>query len=189
MGNYDLEKEKRVHPYQYYGKVFEKEHNGTKFLMRSALYYVVDDYDEYIGSIEQSHYEELDYNEVIDFNQPVEETILDLTWMDREDVFQLRSSEQYLSLEEIIVNIDNLGYSTLPSGNDKINLRIIALNSKSNFIQQIKAFRDFVLNNKVNNITLIGFNKTVESILTLYAKKVGITVNNHDLTNNIKGRR
>ena len=189
MANYDLETEKTIYPYSFNGGVFETEHNNTKYLMRSELLYVIDSYDEYLASVEQSHYEELNYNKVIDFNQPVEETILDLTWMDREDVFQLRSSEQYLSLEEIIVNIDNLGYSTLPSGNDKFNLRISALNSKSNFIQQIKSFRNFVSNNKVNIITLIGFNKTVERILTLYAKKVGITVNNHDLTNNIKGRR
>ena len=46
MENYDLEKEKKVHPYQYCGEVFEKEYNGTKFLMRSALSYVVDAYDK-----------------------------------------------------------------------------------------------------------------------------------------------
>lgn len=188
MENYDLEKEKKTHPYEYYGIVFEETHNNTRFLMRSALNYVVDACDPYLGSVELSHYEKLNYNEVIDFNQPVEETFLDLTWMNKEDVFKLRKSEQYLSLEEISVNIDNLGYSTLPSGNDKYNLRINALNSKSNYVQQIKAFINFISNNKVNFITLNGFNRIVESILTLYANKAGIIVNNHDLTDNNQKR-
>ena len=77
--------------------------------MRSALHYVIDDYDEYLGSVEQSHYEELNYNEVIDFNQLESDTTLDLTWMNKEDVFQLRSSEQYLALEKIIVNLEKHG--------------------------------------------------------------------------------
>ena len=64
MESIDLEKEKKVHPYEYYGKVFVEVHNNTRFLMRSALHYVIDDYDEYLGSVEQSHYEELNYNEV-----------------------------------------------------------------------------------------------------------------------------
>ena len=189
MESIDLEKEKKVHPYEYYGKVFVEVHNNTRFLMRSALHYVIDDYDEYLGSVEQSHYEELNYNEVIDFNQLESDATLDLTWMNKEDVFQLRSSEQYLALEKIIVNIDNLGYSSLPSSNDAPNLKICALNSKTNFIQQIKAFRNFVLNNKINTITFIGFNQVVERILMLYAKKAGITVVNYDLTDEVKRQR
>lgn len=189
MESFDLEKEKKVHPYEHYGKVFEKVHNNSRFLMRSALYYVIDDYDEYLGSVEQSHYEELNYNEVIDFNQSEFDSTLDLTWMNTEDVFQLRSSEQYLALDEIIVNIDNLGYSRLPSSNDAPNLKISALNSKTSFIQQIKAFGNFVLNNKVNTITFIDFNPVVESILMLYAKKAGITVGNYDLTDEVKRHR
>ena len=51
MESIDLEKEKKVHPYEYYGKVFVEVHNNTRFLMRSALHYVIDDYDEYLGLI------------------------------------------------------------------------------------------------------------------------------------------
>lgn len=41
MESIDLEKEKKVHPYEYYGKVFVEVHNNTRFLMRSALHYVM----------------------------------------------------------------------------------------------------------------------------------------------------
>ena len=60
---------------------------------------------------------------------------------------------------------------------------VFKLNSKSSFIQQIKVFRNFVSNNKVNTIDFVDFNKTIEGIMTLYAKKAGININNTDLTN------
>lgn len=183
MGIYDLEKEKKDNDYR---NVFEEEHGNTKFLMRSAVSYVVDDYDELIDSVEQSHYEDLNYNEVIDFNKSEPDTTLDLTWMKKEDVFQLRNSEQYLTLNEIVANIDNLADSKLPSSNNVVNLKVSALNSKINFIDQIKSFKNFVSNNEVNSISFTGFNKAVDSILQVYAKKAGISVNKDDLTNGIQ---
>lgn len=190
MESYNLEEEKKVHPYQYYGKVFEEVHGNTKFLMRSALHYVIDAYDEYLASVEQSHYEELDYNEVIDFSKSENETTLDLTWMKKEDVFEFRDSEQYRTINTISVNIDNLGYSRLPSKSDNyINLKISALNSQLNFIQQIKVFKNFILNNKINSITLVGFNKAVESILMLYVKKAGIMINTDELVEEVQRHR
>ncbi len=61
---------------------------------------------------------------------------------DEDDMFEytLTVINQF-DKEKIIVNIDNLGYSSLPSSNDAPNLKICALNSKTNFIQQIKAIQ------------------------------------------------
>ena len=52
MSNYNLEEEKKKHPYGTEGKIFEENHGKDKFLIRNAIQYVIDDYDEAIDSVE-----------------------------------------------------------------------------------------------------------------------------------------
>ena len=64
--------------------------------MRSALYYVIDAYDEYLGSVEQSHYDDLGYYEVANFNLPDTVDTLDLIWMKKDAIFSLEANDQFL---------------------------------------------------------------------------------------------
>ena len=178
MYNYNLEGEKMKHPYQYYGRVKEVEQGDSKFLLKSALYYVVDDYDEYLGSVEQSHYEDLGYFEVKNFDAPTGTDTLDLSWMDYNDVFQFDDNEQMPFIRNIISNIDNLGYSRLPKSAEQIALTVNGANAKSSFVSQIKAFKDFISRNrdKLTAVQLRGFSQLIESLLTIYAKKAGVEV-------------
>lgn len=180
MNNYDYEAEKKKHPYDQYGKVIEEKQTNGTFLLRSALQYVIDDYDEYIGSVEQSHYDDLGYYEVINFNLLDNAEVLDLSWMRKRDVFHLENNNQFQHISEIIVNIDNIGYSYLPvnENNNKFVLTVRGFDSKNNVIQQIKDFKYFIEKHVkvLDCIKLEGFPRVVESVLILCAKKYGIEI-------------
>lgn len=144
--------------------------------MRSALYYVIDAYDEYLGSVEQSHYDDLGYYEVANFNLPDTVDTLDLIWMKKDDIFSLEANDQFQSIREIQVNIDNLGYSHLPVKSISKNGALLTINgseSKSSIIQQIKGFKSFLTDHfaYINSLKLVGFTPIVETLLALYAKK------------------
>lgn len=178
MNNYNLDEENNKHPFQYYGNVKEVQQGDSKFLLKSALSYVVDDYDEYLGSVEQSHYEDLGYYEVKNFNVPTGVDTLDLTWMDSDDIFDLDENEQIPFIRNLIVNIDNLGYSNLPKSAEQLALTVNGNNTKLSIVSQIKAFKDFVTKNrsKLTAIQLRGFSQLMESLLAIYAKRSGIEV-------------
>ncbi len=181
MKNYNLEDEEKMHPYEFYGKVFEEKHGEGTFLMRSALKYVIDDYDEYISSVEVSHFEDLGYYEVINFDLPIDVSTLDLTWMRTDDVFRLEDNNQLQFIKEIQVRIDNLGYSRIPveSISDYgLLLTVNGAESKSSVVQQIKDFKWFIMKHRacLNGIKLEGFSPVVEYLLTMYAKKCGVSI-------------
>ena len=179
MKNYDLEKELKRHPYEYYGDVKEEKHGEGTFILRRALQYVIDDYDDAIGSIEQSHYEKLGYYKVgtFDFEESPEE--LDLTWMDPNDSFDLDESEQYKTVKTIKAKIDNLDCSYLPIS-DKHQVLIVVYHgdTKHSLVRQIKIFTSFISFNsqKIAGIKLVGFSPLVEKLLELYAKRYNIEV-------------
>lgn len=178
MNNYDYEIEKNKHPYRE-ANVLEEKHGNATFLLRDSLSYVVDSYDENIASIELSHYENNGYKEVVNFNTESDESTLDLTWMNENDVFTLQLNEQYPSIKEIKVNIDNLGYSFLPYSEDLLksfNVIINGKNQKKNIISQIKDFTYFIISNNqlLKGIKLEGFNPAIETLLSAIAKKHGV---------------
>lgn len=179
--NYDLEYEKQKHPYGTEGNVYEETHGNATFLMTNALRYVIDAYDEYLGSVEASHYEKLHYNKVIHFNLPEDAVSLDLTWMDSDDVFEFSkvTDEQYSGIKEVKTNIDNLAFSYLPMlsvTDHSILLEVNCNGTKASAVQQIKDFTNFVKNHsgRIIAVKTNGFAIPVESIIKLIAKKYGI---------------
>lgn len=154
------------------GKVYEFKRGNDLFFMRSALAYVVDHYDDALNSVELSHYEDLGYNEIVDFK--VSNCMLDLTWLKKDDVFLIEKNNQYSDVENVCLNIDNLFYSYLPKdfGKSK-NLLLNCNESKLNFIQQYKVFKLFMKKNykSFNKIYFHGFNPTFQMILQSYFDK------------------
>ncbi len=139
-----------------------------KFLTQNALVYVED--DVYEGSVELSHYDSLGYKEVIDFDMPAAENVLDLTWMRSCDKFAFVNSDSFDQIDEIIVNIDNLEGSHLPFKLDDSQKFDFIFNGKSSnkiFISQVVAFSRFARreNIRIKTIDFIGFNPIIESIL------------------------
>lgn len=187
MTNYNLEKEENSYPYKSYGKVLEEKHGDVNFLLKSALQYLVDEYDENLSSVEASHYEDLGYYEIKNFasSHPIE--VLDLTWMKKEDVFNFDQNAQCQFVRQINVNIDNLGFSHLPIDDNmfsNIQLVVCNNNSKLNIINQIKNFKSFVSEHASamsNGIELVGFSPVIAKILEIYAKNYGIDVVSEEL--------
>lgn len=182
MENYNFDEEKKSHPHKYYGHVKEHETEIGNYLLKSALYYVVDDYDEYLESVEQSHYEDLGYYELTNFNLLDGTTEMDLSWMDSEDVIQLDDNEQIPTIRRMIVNADNLGYSRLSKKFDQLDLVVNGENQKSTYIQQIKGFKSFMEKNGslLRSVNLNGFPQIMEAVLAVYAKRAGIEVNKEE---------
>lgn len=177
--NYSLDNEKNKHPYNYYGSVFEEEHGNTKFLFKSALKYVVDDVDEYLQSVEQSHYEDLGYFKVTNFSFLEPTDILDLTWMKKNDIFCIDDSDQYHEIHEIHANVDNLAHSSLPKNvPNKVSLVVDYSNSSLNVINQIRAFKSFVNEHVecLNHVEFKGLSPFLEGVLSEYTKRNGIEV-------------
>lgn len=186
MENYNMQSEKTKHPYNYYGKVYEETHGQVKFLLKSALRYVIDAYDEYLCSVEQSHYDTLDYSVVKNYNYPTILTTLDLTWMDKNDIFNFDKNEENIFVKYVKANIDNLMYSNLPMGQDSfkdIQLTVCNNNSKLNIVQQARAFSIFLKKHKDclnEEINLEGFPPVANIVLSQYAKKYGMSISQQE---------
>ena len=75
MENYKLIDMDNVRGVRYYSY----EHEGITYFLETAWKRVVDDYDEYLGSVEHDHYELLGYNEVFDCEPYTSK--LDFSWM------------------------------------------------------------------------------------------------------------
>lgn len=160
---YNLELEQKKHPYDLYGKVFEEEHGDCKYLMRTALAYKVDHYDSYLNSVELSHYEDLGYYEIVDFDLQGSKT-LDLSWMRPNDVFLIEKNEQYSSVENIYLNVENLSCSYLPKDYGvKKNIVFLGNGLKFTF-QQCKDLKRFIAQNRncFKGIYFHGFNPIPE---------------------------
>ena len=182
MINYNISKEREKHPYKYYGKIFEVSYQDTDFVLRSALNYVVDDYDEYLGSVEQSHYEEAGFNIVYNYNQFEESNELDFTWMHNNDIFRIVENDQNKRIRTVKTNIDNLGYSTLPVENDMfqdIDLEVYDNESKMSIFNKVRFFNEFISKHRKalsGNIVLEGFGPITRVVLKEYAKEYGLRV-------------
>lgn len=171
------------HPYDDTAESWIEEHNGIIFYLKNALKYVIDDYDEYLGSVELSHYERLNYNEVTDFNyrkianNKIPDT-LDLTWMKPKDIFKLDDSYQYRTITRVIANVDNLYGSCLSNSNEgkKVKVVINKGNSMKLLTKQIAYIIWFARSNgkEIKEIELAGYSPLEEKIILFAAKRKGI---------------
>ena len=180
MENYNLEEEKKEHPYRYYGRVEEEKHGDARFLKKTALRYVIDAYDDYLCSVEDSHYDELGYYEITNFSFDGEEVPeeLDLTWMRKKDVFVLDDSGQYRLLTSIRANVDNIAYSYLPITRNphKVLLIVNGFQTELPLVKQVRAIIKFITHNYsyLEGITFEGYAPIIVSLLSAYAKRFGI---------------
>ena len=171
------------HPYDDTAESWTEEHNGIIFYLKNALKYVIDDYDEYLGSVELSHYERLDYNEVTDFNyrkiatNKIPDT-LDLTWMKPKDIFKLDDNYQYRTITRVIANVDNLYGSCLPYSNEGKQVKVVINkgNSMKLLTKQIAYIIWFARFNEkeIKEIELAGYSPLEEKIILFAAKRKGI---------------
>lgn len=192
MTNNNLENKTTNHPYNSCDKVYEDKDNNVKFFLYRATRYVVDDYDDVLGSVELSHHEDLGYYKIRKLSSPYPLDVLDLTWMDKEDIFNFESNPQYQSIKQIHVNIDNLGFSYLPIGNDYFNnIQLVVYNNNSSIstIIQIKNFKTFIREHASaisKGIELVGFSPIIALILEKIANNYGINVLIRNLQNGKK---
>lgn len=185
MAKYDLEKAKKRHPYDMYGKVFEEEHGDCKFLIQTALEYVIDSYDTCLNSVELSHYDVKDYCEVVNFEKTDIGDVLDLTWMKKGDIFTFEKNGFNDFISRVFVNIDNLGFSHLPVSDYMeygIELKVFGNNQSKNFIRAIRDYKSFISEHEscINSIEFYGFSPVVERILSSYTRNMGIEVKNSE---------
>ena len=155
--NYNLENEKNSHPYKYYGKVFEEEHDGNIYLFKSALQFMIDDMDQ--GMIEESHYEECGYYELTNFILNNNVDTLDLTFMRKNDIFDLDFNQQIPNIKTMIVNLDNLECSYIPLSLQLDKLIVVKTKDSSNMFASLKSFMSFIEKYRdiIEKIELKGF--------------------------------
>ena len=165
---------KNYYPYDFHGSVKVEEHDDREFVLGTALQYVVDDYAEYLGSVEQSYYGQLDYYEVIDFAETESDT-LDLRWMKPTDTFDLKTNEYNKGIKRLLANIDNLGYSRIPSYNGFNNIELVvnSNNTETGIISRVGSLSRFLRNNKdsISTVSFQGFGKLSTAILEKYVSR------------------
>lgn len=180
-----------MHPYSTEGTVTKKEYKNKQYVLTSAQQYIIDDYDEYLGNVELSHYEELGYNIVRAFDiLEVDENFdqLDFSWMDNEDIIQLEKSPLNKNIKRINVNVDNLEYASLPIGEEQLqefSVSVQGKDSKLSSLKAIKAINKFISSYNTGiteGIEFIGFNPIMMQIITAIAKKYNVEVKFEDIT-------
>lgn len=110
-------------------------------------------------------------------------TVLDLTWLGREDIFWLDASQgaEWESIKEVDVNIDNLReYSYLPKElSSSVKLVVFNNNSTLKFGTQIQNFEQFIskhANLISSGIELVGFSIIRAKRLERIASKYGVPI-------------
>ena len=136
------------------GKIYSYQYNGITYYLQDATKYVVDDYDEFTGSVELSHYEGLGYKNIIGYEEDVDG--IDLTWMSPFDSIDLMANE---NLKSISLSSENLNEFYCKNLNGEINFDI-------HLVPNLKSFS--------NLRRLIPFIKKTNS-------NVSITSSNNDL--------
>lgn len=176
---------KKMHSYGTEGNVNAISFNNKQYVLVDALGYVIDDYDEAIGSVELSHYESLGYRivkavDVLACDENLD--LLDFTWMNSDDTIELEKSPLNQMIKRININIDNLDYITLPIEEGQLQnfgININAQNSKLNMIKTIKIMKNFIENYNegiTEGINLYGFDYAMTKIITHIAKKYNVEV-------------
>lgn len=128
--------------------------DGVSFHLRRATEYVIDDYDQYLGSVELSHYEDLGYDIVTGYSGDV--STIDLTWVKKEDVIELKTNE---NLERVFINCLNSKTAKFYSDNS-ISFEMIV---NCNVVVAGSALKRFLANNasKINNINFYNVTNVI----------------------------
>lgn len=155
MENYKITSQDRIRgTYEY-----AYEHQGIVYFLETAWKRVVDDYDEYLGSVELDHYELLGYNIAFGY-EPSSVTKLDFSWMKREDVISVLSCNLDSTVQKIILNSGNLSHSYFGLSR---NVYIEIINN-SNFTYMAKGLRRFIKKHG-DNIVSITFKNVTNPIV------------------------
>lgn len=152
--------------------IITENHNGREFTFKKYARYVIDEYDEYLQSIEQSHYEDNTYKILINYGESAENSqVLDLTWMKEEDIIRINPNSINPDIKEIRVNINNIDGFALTSNLRFNNPSIIVFDNKNiRSSEKIMIFQDFIKENQTiaNNIKVEGFGKVMKPLLEGY---------------------
>ena len=180
MKNYSFKEESNRHPYKYYGGISEVFYKGVSYLVKHDMEYIIDDYDPYIESVEQSHYEPSDYRYVDDYNILDDTDTLDFTWLSPIDFVDIKYHSDYEQIKNIRMNINNMPYSFLPRQNKDKQLSLTVCNGKNskNLLKQVYSLNKFIKRNKdrFNTVSFEGFSSITEQVLSVYAERNGIKV-------------
>ena len=165
-----------------YGNAHVETCENVDFILRDAQKYVVDDYDEELGSVELSHYEKAGYENVVDYYPKNDIEILNLTWMNPKDSFRLEENKRNQFIRQIIVNIDNLKSSLLSEGNFN-DVELIVHNSNLNIVKQVQYLKSFLKHNAsyLKSVKLEGYSY-------VSAKLLDNVINDFNLNNELSSK-
>ena len=163
------------------GEIKEERHGNGTFYLKSGLRYIVSDNYSHIRNFRDIPTEDIDYHKVVDYDLPESADILDLTWMDSNDVFVLEENNQHKNIKELHVNADNLGYSHIPVDPymfNNLDLVVYGNNENNNTIRRIKDFKTFIDEHIdcIKSIKLEEFSPIIEAVLEICATNSGIEV-------------
>lgn len=140
------------------GKIYSYQHNGITYYLQDATKYVVDDYDEVIGSVELSHYENLGYKNIIGYEEDVDS--IDLTWMSPFDSISLKVNE---NLKNITLSSETLNEFYCKNLNGEINFNIQLVPNLKSF-SNLRRFMPFI--KKTNsNVSITSSNNDMFDFL------------------------
>ncbi len=189
MKNCNISDEKLEHLSKIYNNAHIEISENVVYLLKDAQAYIIDEYDEYLGSVELSHYEELGYENVVNYsplNYADYIDALDLTWMEPDASFCFEGNKHNKSIKQISVNIVNLKFSYLSdyiSEDNFHDVELIVHNSNLNIVRQAQYLKAFLQDNStyLKSIKFVGYNYVTAMILNNIVAKFNLT-NNAKLT-------
>ena len=91
------------------------------------------------------------------------------------DTFDLKTNEYNEGIKRLLANIDNLGYSRIPSYNGFNNIELVvnSNNTETGIISQVGSLSRFLRNNKdsISTVSFQGFGKLSTAILEKYVSR------------------
>ena len=128
---------------------YEVEHNGVTYHCDQEYYYIVDDYDDAIASVELSHHESTGYS-IVDRYEG-ETTELDFRFMRAQDVTNITCGDE---IESITINSVNLRYSLIRCSHP-LNITIVV---NTGLIDTLNSLKIFIRRNAsiIGSINFVG---------------------------------
>lgn len=157
-----------------YQEPYDFEFQGVVYHIEPAWKLVVDDYDEYLCSIELSHREGLGFSRITSYKG--ETDTLDLRFARVQDDVDLKVTDE---INTIILNSGNMRYAFI-EGTRKYQYNI---NVNSEIIDFALSLNYFIKNNKTN-ISRLEFQNVKNR---LFAIAIGRLCNEHDIDYAISG--
>ncbi len=147
---------------------YEEKHGDVVFLFRKALQIISE------GKI--NHPKDLGYSEIVNFALPYDKRVLDLTWMNDNDLFCFDNATNLEFIDEVAVNIDNLGFSHFPLlkiSDRKFDLTVDCNKLQPIPIRQIKELNYFLSKNSdyISKVNFKGLSPIMEAQFNKIVKK------------------